>query len=199
MRIYSIFIIICLFQLLFCELCNKIKVEINESYVNSIITNFYPEIEDILKPKNLFSKSTFTIRDFSPKKVQVNIKNDGIVTVKIKDVKPIISITVSKIGLLCVIGHASIEFENLEMEMNIKFNGNYTSDCQYSPNAELVGNPIVKFNAKAYGNYYTMVNRYKKAIENGTISGTLVIRIKQVFEKIKSTIIKNYNQKMNNK
>ena len=196
MRIYSIFIIICLFQLLFCELCNKKKVEINENSVNSILTNFYPEIKEILKPKNLFSKSSFTIRDFSPEKVQVSIKNNGIVTLKIKDVTPIISTKVNKIGYLCVIGHASIYFENFEMEMNIKFNGNYTSDCQYSPNAELIGNPVIKFNAKVSGNYHTMIDRYKKMIENGSISETLVIRINQVFEKIKSAIIKNYNQKM---
>ena len=39
------------------------------------------------------------------------------------------------------------------MKMDIKFNGNYTLDCQYSPNAEILGNPEVKFKIKMSNNY----------------------------------------------
>jgi len=197
MRIYWIFIIFCLFQLLFCELCDNKKVEINEEYINSLITNFFTEIQEILKPINLFGKSSFTIKDFSPKKVQVNIKNDGIANLKIKDVTPIVSFLKNG-GCFLRSKYAGLYYENFEMEMNIKFNGNYTSDCKYSPNAELVGNPKVKFKPKVLGNWEDKVNSFKKGIKNGYASKFIIMKIKQVFEIIKKKIITNYHIKMKN-
>ena len=72
MRIFSLFIIICLFLSLFCGLCNNKKVKINKDYVNSILTNFYPEIKHILIIK--FGIPGFSIQDFSLNKIKVNHK-----------------------------------------------------------------------------------------------------------------------------
>ena len=71
------------------------------------------------------------------------------------------------------------------MEMNIKFNGNYTSDCQYSPNAKLVGNPKIIFNVIKNGKCFIMEKEYN--IRN--YHTFLLDLIMKVFREIKSTII----------
>ena len=192
---FSLFIIICLFQSLFCGLCNNKKVEINKDYVNSILTNFYPEIKQILNPMRKFNKPKFSISNFSLDKIQVSIKKDRIVNLMIKDVKPFVYWRNFKnIGCFNFNNYCNIDFSNFKMEMNIKFNGNYTSDCQYSPNAELVGNPKIIFNVIKDGNCFIMEKKYN--IRN--YDRFLLDWIMKVFWEIKSTVIKNYNKKMKN-
>ena len=73
------------------------------------------------------------------------------------------------------------------MKMDIKFNGNYTLDCQYSPNAEILGNPEVKFKIKISNKYIDNASLDKYY---DLISQVIIVRIKDLFELVKSTIIK---------
>ena len=189
MKLYSLYIIIYLFSLLYCNDSKKDKI--TEDYIYSILNDLYPEIKNIfeyLKYDKIFINETilFTIPEFTLDKIQINIKDDGIVNLKLRDIIPSLRKEIPRISKLCVVRHLFVLLNDFEMEINIK---------KIENDLKIVEEPIINYRPEVHSNYNLMLDLFNSMIENGTFNDYYVVPIiKYLLDEILSIIINKFHK-----
>ena len=198
MKLYSFLII---FYSIFIFVSNESNININEEYIKSILIDFYPEIRKIfdnMKYDELFKSETilFKIPEFTIDKVSIEIKDNGIVNIKLKDVVPILRKEIPRIATLRVVRNFIVQLNDFELEINYKINNKNDLDKFYVPEVERVGEPIINYNPEIISNYREMKEQFKSMIENGEFNLIYIEPIiKHILNTILETIIESYQTK----
>ena len=192
MKLHSILIIMIInLNFLYCK---ENKIKINENYIKSIITKFYPEIKlnlervEVKSPHIIF----FGISDLTLDKFEINIIDNERINLRLKGVTLGLFGNRKRVG--CLIRNGGIRLENFMVEVNFKINGKYNSLGEYIPGAELLGNPISNYTPKAYGLNQEL---YDSMIKNGEAKNLVTKILKDQINKILSIIIENYQKRVN--
>ena len=178
------------------------NIKLNELFIKSILTNFYSEIKDILefsKFDDLFLNETilFTIPEFTINKIYISIKDNDIITFKLKDVVPSLRKEIFRDRKIVVVRNLIVLLNDFELEINIKIKKRFNFDDQNSPEFELLGNPIINYNPEVLSNYNEMREKFSVMIENGDFRKIYIIPIiNEIIDKIITTIDENYQSKI---
>ena len=101
------------------------NIKLNEVFIKSILTNFYSELKDILefsKFDDLFLNETilFTIPEFTINKIYISIKDNDIITFKLKDVVPSLRKEIFRDRKIVIVRNLIVLLNDFELEINIK-------------------------------------------------------------------------------
>ena len=100
MKFYaSLFILICL-PIIFSEELGGLKVAITDDFINSVLVAFEDDIKDLLKGVRIddmeyLSNMVFYVPNFSVDKIDLSFGNDGLINIKISNLAPYLTGTVT--------------------------------------------------------------------------------------------------------
>ena len=151
MKAYQSIILLCFFQVLFCDELGGIKVVINDNFISSVLPNFEQAIKDKLtqgiklKDVKFVKNMVLGVSDFSLDKVKISLGEDGDISINIKDIEPHLTGIVYNEALIKINKNFKITLQDFILDAKVRIKSRQLSSSEYAPDAEFVGIPDIKF------------------------------------------------------
>ena len=151
MKFYtSLFILICL-PIIFSEELGGLKAAITDDFINSVLVAFEDDIKDVLNgvridDREYLSNMIFYVPNFSLDKIDLSFGNDGLINIKISNLSPYLTGTVTySVIFTTVSNNFKVTLNNFYLNARIRIKSRQIASDQYAPDAEFVGDPELDF------------------------------------------------------